>query len=249
MTTGKKIKILILTFLGAWLLLTAYRYSPYKLEYLGHYNKIWAHRVNSKEKLNSALKFFNGIELDLVYDSEKDLLDVTHPPVPSINLSLQDYLSEISQNETPYIWLDIKNLSSENDQAVLEKLLVLFSEKKYPFEKILVESQSPETLPVFAQAGFKTSFYLPTGLLTRNTGDLEIEIKKIKEILAAQPSLSISSNYEDYEFMRTHFPNTNKYTWIINSVFTHGFSQPRKILRDTTVQAILITYKSFGGHR
>lgn len=248
MIRGNKIKIIILTLLAAWLVITAYRYSPYKLEYLGYYDKIWAHRVNSKEKLNYALKFFDGIELDLVYDADKNILDVNHPPAPSIDLDLQEYLSKINTDKYPYIWLDIKNLTIENDENILDILVALFSEREYPFGKILVESQNSLSLPIFARAGFKTSYYLPTGLSTKNTSDLEIEIKKIKEILKAQPTVSISSNYEDYEFMRTHFPKTKKYTWIINSVFTHGFSEPRRILRDPTVEAVLIRYKSFSGN-
>src|SRR5690554_7822984 len=107
MITGKKLIILISVLFLTILLGMAYRYSPYKLEYLGYYDKIWAHRANSEEKLKSALKFFKGIEVDLVYNESKNILDVTHPPVPSINLNLRQYLSNILKDEFPYIWLDI----------------------------------------------------------------------------------------------------------------------------------------------
>src|SRR5690554_4954312 len=114
MITGKRILILVLAVLSLILLGMAYRYSPYKIEYLGHYDKIWAHRVNSTEKLESALKYFKGVELDLVYDEQKNILDVTHPPVPSIDLDLENYLSSINSEAKPYIWLDIKNLNFDN---------------------------------------------------------------------------------------------------------------------------------------
>src|SRR5690554_7749167 len=69
---GKKIKILFGLFIVLIIMAMAYRYFPYKIEYIGYYDKIWAHRVNSEEKLNSALKFFKGVEVDLVYDETKN---------------------------------------------------------------------------------------------------------------------------------------------------------------------------------
>lgn len=227
----------------------AYRYSPYKLEYLGYYDKIWAHRANSEEKLKSALKFFKGIEVDLVYNESKNILDVTHPPVPSINLNLRQYLSNIPKDEFPYIWLDIKNLNIDNADVILIHLLDLFEEKQYPLEKILIETRYPEALPKFILAGFKTSFYLPHSLGEMSVERYNTEIQKIKDLLIEHPEMGISSNYIDYEIMAKEFPLRDKYFWITSSIRTHGFSKPRKILKDSTVKAVLISYKAAKGNR
>lgn len=249
MIKGSKIRNIGLLILALIALGLLYRYSPYKVEYLGHYDKIWAHRVDSKEKLKSALNYFKGVELDLVYDEDKDYMDVGHPPVKPINLSLRQYLSEIPEDSKPYLWLDLKNLKLENANIILKKLITIFSERDYPFDKILVESRNPETLPAFSDAGFRTSFYLLPGISKIEKSKREDEIKAIKTVLSKQPNLAISSNYEDYELMKTYFPTTKKYLWIINSVTKHGFSEPRKILKDSTVKAVLISYRSFNGNR
>lgn len=249
MTKGKKIIILFVAVTSLIILGMAYRYSPYKVEYLGHYNKIWAHRVNSTEKLESALKFFNGIELDLVYDSEKNILDVGHPPTPSINLSLEMYVSHINSSEKPYMWLDIKNLNSKNKNIIFQKLMSIFSDKEYPLEKILVETRYPEALPQFSAAGFKTSFYMPYGLSEMPEEMRDLEIQKIRNVLNQQPNLAISSNYIDYEIMRKAFPQISKYFWITSSITKHGFATPKKILKDSTVKAVLISYKAISGNR
>src|SRR5690554_3875117 len=209
----------------------AYRYSPYKIEYLGYYDKIWAHRVNSEEKLNSALKFFKGVEVDLVYDETKNTLDVTHPPVPSIHLDFKQYLSNITKGEYPFIWLDIKNLEVKNS------------------DNILVETRYPEALPSFHEVGFKTSYYLPYGLSEMSLEKYKSEIKKIRLILQEQPYLGVSSNYTDYAVMAKEFPKNEKYFWITSSVRKHGFSEPRKILKDSTVKEVLISYKALRGNR
>lgn len=249
MITGKKIIALVLAFLSLILLGMAYRYSPYKVEYLGHYDKIWAHRVNSTEKLESALKYFKGVELDLVYDDQKNILDVTHPPVPSINLDLEKYLSFINTPEKPYMWLDIKNLDNENKAVILQILNKLFSQKEYPLEKVLVETRYPEALSEFSAAGFKTSFYLPYGLAEMTAEKRKVELQKITNILTEQPDLAISSNYLDYDIMRESFPTKDKYFWITSSIRKHGFTTPRRILKDSTVKAVLISYKAIIGNR
>ena len=201
------------------------------------------------EKLESALKYFKGVEVDLVFDDQKNILDVTHPPVPSINLDLEEYLSFINSEEKPYIWLDIKNLNIENNDAILQILTKLFAEKEYPLEKVLVETRYPEALPLFSAVGFKTSFYLPHSLREMRAEKRNIELKKITNILDEQPELAISSNYTDYEMMHQSFPAKDKYFWITSSIRTHGFSIPRRILKDSTVKAVLISYKAIKGNR
>lgn len=249
MTKNKNLKLFAILVLLIFLLGVIYRHSPYKIEYLGHYDKIWAHRVDSKEKLESSLKFFDGVELDLVYNAKTDILDVTHPPVKSINLSFKKYLTVISKDAKPYLWLDIKNLNQHNSDSILKKLVSLFSEKKYPFKKILVETRYPEALPNFAKVGFLTSYYLPSGLSEMDSIALKKEVYKIRATLAAQPKLAISSDYIDYELMLNFFPKTDKYLWVLTSLWKHGISQPRKILKDPNVKVVLVNYRAIKGNR
>lgn len=226
-----------------------YRYSPYKVEFLGHYDKILAHRVNSKEKLKPSLNFFRGIELDLVYLELEEVFDVNHPPTVSIGLQFEDYLSEITENFRPFIWLDIKNLELHNSEKILERLVEVFSKYDFPRDQILVETQRPEALEIFNQAGFLTSYYLPYGLSQKTTLDLKLEIDSISHILEEQPYLAISSSYKDYSVMNTYFPNKSKYLWMIDGVLSHGISNPRKILKDENVRALVVRFKAFNGNR
>jgi hypothetical protein len=61
--------------------------------------KVWAHRVNSIEKLAQTGALYSGVELDLVFvdEGEAAFFDVNHPPAPSIGLSLDAYLSSVER--------------------------------------------------------------------------------------------------------------------------------------------------------
>jgi len=236
--------ILILFFIGV-----INHYSVCKLELLGHYSKVGAHRVNSIEKLESAVKYFEIIELDLVYDEVNDLMDVNHPPTESINLKLADYLSGIKGSQKPFLWLDMKNITKRNSAGVLNSLLKELTKINYPLSRVLIETQSSEVLTAFVKAGFKTSYYLPYGLCRMGATELRESVGSIREILKKQPSIAISSDIQDYEILAENFPSVIKYTWATGSVFRNHFIQTQKALRDPNVAVVLVTYKAPEGNR
>lgn len=243
----KKSKI-ILVFMSLFLMAVFfYRYSPRKIEYLGHYNKVYAHRVNSIEKLKSALHFFNGVELDLVYKKDKNILDVNHPPAQSINLNFETYVNEIEQGTFPFLWLDIKNLDLNSAQDIFIKLNIILERLNYPKDKILIETFYPEALSIFSKAGYNTSYYLPPQLY--KSTNLENEIKNIKAVLKEQPNMGISTNFEDYDILKANFPNRKKYIWALVPNLNSKYNEIRKILKDEKVEIVLSNYKAFSGNR
>ncbi len=220
-----------------------YRYSPYKIEFLGHYDKIWAHRVNSLEKLHKSIKYFKGIELDLVYDETEHYLDVNHPPAESIQLSFSTYLDKVG-DKRPYLWLDIKNLNIENSPVIFKHLQQILQAKTYPFERVLIESQTPETLDIFTEAGFMTSYYIPYGLGKMKENEFQKEIEKVSLLLEKQPKIGISSSYRDYEIMNEYFPNRKKYVWIVESFRQKNYRLIKTVLNDENVKVVLIAHRT-----
>lgn len=226
-----------------------YKFSPKRIEFLGHYNKVFAHRVNSIEKQNQALKYFKGIEFDLVYLKAKDVLDVNHPPAESIGLTFENYLKNIKNKSHPFLWLDIKKLDTTNEAGILLKLNTLFELKKYPKSKVLIETLSPEALPKFTKAGYLTSYYLKPGLYKLKGEALIKEVNKIKSILELQPNIGISSSFLDYDVMHEFFPNKTKYVWVLSSSYGTKYREIRTILEDETVAVVLSKFRSFTGNR
>lgn len=230
-------------------LVFVYSYSPYKLDFLGHYDKIWAHRANSINKLHSAIKYYKGVELDLVYDEEKDLLDVNHPPSKSVGLNFSDYILSMPNTNKVYLWLDIKNLKKENSDKILKKLLHIFKEKEYDLNKILIETRYPESLVNFTKLGFKTSYYLPFRLYKKDEKELEKEIYNIRKVLKSQPNIGISTNHKNYKIIAKYFPKQTKYIWDLVFTLNTNVFLTRKILNDKTVKVVLVNYKALKGNR
>lgn len=227
--------------LGA-ILFVVYYYCPYKIEGLGYYHKIWAHRANSKEKLNSALNYFDGVELDLIYSLKENKFDVNHPLTKSINLSFEDYLNSIKDKQFPYLWLDMKNLNEQNSKLILEKLLLLFTNKKYPLNKILIESKKALELKKFNELGFNTSFYLPTDLYKKNRENLSKNISRIRNIISENPNIAISTSFKDYHILAKEFPNHPKYIWALVKPVHFNHFKIRRILKDESVKIVLLHY-------
>ena len=220
---------------------------PYRIEYFGHYNKIWAHRNNSIYKANTSEKYFKGIELDLVFNEKEGFLDVNHPPAKSIHLDFANYISKLKKQ--PYLWLDIKNLNVNNAKIIYDELINIINSNNYPKAKILIETRFPEALPIFTSSGFKTSYYLPFGLSKMKDSILNNNLNQIKKILTEQPKIGISSNYKDYEIMHVNFPNKIKYTWITDGLRHRNYNVTNQLLNDSTVAVVLVSFKTLKGHR
>jgi len=229
---------LSILFIGIYI----YKHNPYKVEYLGFYDKIWAHRVNNTKKLDKALKYFNGVELDLVYDN--NVLYVRHPPSTSKALRFETYLESIPRTKKPGFWLDIKNLTKENGSFIYNHISSLLIKNNVPFSKVFIETRYPEALPLFEKNGFKTSYYLKSGLYSLNNQELQEEITRIKAVLEKQPNVALSFGYLDYDIISNTFPETKLNTWIIDSFFTHGF-EGKEILKNKNVEIVLISYRPF----
>jgi len=245
---NRRLKIfvfLISVLLGALFL---YRYSPYSIELLGHYDKIWAHRINSVERLQKSLVYFEGVELDLVYVERENYLDVNHPPVESIQLRFREYFDKIGDQQ-PYLWLDIKNLKEGNAHLIFERLRQILSAKDYPINKVLIESRYPESLDIFTKAGFMTSYYLPNGLHKMEGNEFQKEIAKVILVLEKQPKIGISSSYRDYEIMHKYFPHKKKYLWIVGSFIRKNYPLITTVLDDKNVKVVLSTHRTILGNR
>ena len=116
--------------------------------------KVWAHKVNTLEKLGEATQLFSGIELDVVYDDVSKSFEVNHPPDSSIQLLLSKYLQVGATYPNCRYWLDMKNLTDSNFVQAATTLSQCVKSVKLQSSNIIVESPHPEFLPAFQKFGF-----------------------------------------------------------------------------------------------
>ncbi len=250
--TGSLTKLIIFIFL-AIIMVVVYHFATFKFDYMGYQDKIWAHRVNSIEKLQFTQHRYSGIELDLVFDEKTGTFDVNHPPATSIDLTLDSFFSHYDSKNQGGIWLDFKNLNETNSESSLNRLLLLTEKYNLDKSKIIVESQQPEFLGDFENAGFKTSYYLPVFLNQLSEENLNIKLLEIEQNIENNPTKAISTNIVDYEIIAKHFPNHTKYLWSIDKTFTSrmfkNYFRNRRALKDPKVEVLLVRVNRQAGNR
>lgn len=149
---------------------------------IGHYpDKIWLHRCNSMEKLYEKYAAYPNIEVDVVFRNSRTF-DVTHDIDTSFNLKLDAYFAYMKDRKGK-IWLDIKNLTAENRLAALAGLDRLTRHFQIAKDRLIIESPSYESLELFTQEGYYTSYYVtykePCALTDKKVEDCIGELQRI----------------------------------------------------------------------
>ncbi len=244
-----KIKRLVLGLFLFILAFLGYRFSTHQEVLLFLFpEKIWAHRVNSLEKLEEVKPKFRGIELDIVWEEKH--FDVNHPPAKSIDLSLADYFKNIQKQEELGIWLDLKNLDINNFQLSYSHLDSLARMHDLKKDLIIVESPKPHLLNDFLENGYNTSYYLPGGLNSLKGIKRENMVNEINNGISGNRNLMISSSLGDYKFMKEYFPIQPKLLWHLGEL--HSFKNKKRMyfaLFDEKVEVVLLPFDSKTGNR
>jgi hypothetical protein len=120
---------------------------------------VFAHRVNTLLKAQEAARYFDGAELDIVFDSSADGFFVYHPPMPNTGLRLAQQLQALANNPELQLWFDFKNPSREDVVAGLAQLETLDSEWQLKRRAILEipEARESDVFAAYASAGWRVS--------------------------------------------------------------------------------------------
>ena len=207
--------------------------------------KIWAHKINTVDRLNKAKTEFKGLELDVVFYNDSNYFDVNHPPTPSTNLSLKSYLSNHDKAISNQYWIDFKNLNNLNKKESSNHIIRLISEYKIEKSKIIVESTEPLPLKQFSNNSLKTAYYLPSNLRKIDSNHLRTELNRIQENITNNKPSYISSDYRNYLILKERFPKYKKLFWFTGYGSTNIFVARFflwNILLDDNVDVLLIPF-------
>ncbi len=180
---------------------------------------IWLQRVDGVERAVLMAHHYKGMEIDVVYDAAADFFDVGHPPVPSQGISLDQVFASIPQVQNYYFWIDLKNLTADNERAACRRLLA--TAQKYGIvQHMIVESPAAKALSCFSENGFYTSYYLFSELKLSSMGRKRVTeyYEEIKTNLMASKVNALSSTYHAVPFIEKYFPDADILTW---------YSEPR----------------------
>lgn len=210
----------------------------------------WLHRVNSPERAEYYLSKYAGFEIDIWYDSSKNVFNVDHDN-RDYNTTLHDMFSVLANKAGVYIWLDFKNLNNGNKQAGLDRLNNLISEFPSLKNHIIVESPQIRELEAFHNQGIITSFYFspPSGPSWREA------MSELQKQFYNSGITAVSSDLVNYDLAKAAFPNVPLLFWDLKS-YSHKISRRiatrirrNILLHDPNIKILLVGEKKGPGWR
>ena len=210
----------------------------------GHKDKVWLHRCNSMEKLHQMKGLYPNIEVDVVLRG--NAFDVTHDVEVSFGQDLEDYFAHFSENDGK-MWLDVKNLTPENKDTMLEVLNSLVCRHGVAKERLIVESPQWSLLEDFTKDGFYTSMYVvydkPGNLSGREMKEC---IEDLRRVVDSGCVRAISFPYWWYSAIKDSLERSvDMLTWRHRSGhFLFMLSgEGKRMLEDTQLKVVLVKDK------
>ena len=103
-----------------------------------HTDKLWLHRCNSVEKYAEMHPRYPNVEVDVVY-RPGGYFDVTHDTTTTFGLPLDSLLAQNLMGGGK-LWLDIKNLTPQNQTAILSEVDSLCDDYHLTPDRLILES-------------------------------------------------------------------------------------------------------------
>ncbi len=221
------------------------RISPLPFNTLIPTGKDWIKAVDDRNTLQLLPLTVEGIEADVYFEPAINGFEVHHDPVATIHLRLDTLLQDYSNRRLKAgIWLDFKNLDSNNLQPALIEIIRL--RKRFNLEnKIIVESPSADCLQAFSNEKIFTSYYTPFfNPYLLSDKELLHYADSMRTELMQHPVNALSGYYYQYPFLKKYFPGFPILTWADHASYSVvGYFFKRKLANDTAIKIVLRPFR------
>lgn len=218
----------------------------YDTEFQYPKSKIWKHGVYSKYDAAKYENDFDGLEVDIVYSSEKDNLFIGRvEDDANKGVLFDDWLAVLNKPSKLKYWIDFKNLSKDNcDNAIacLDKIVAKYRIKN----NVLVENQDIDALRHAKNQGFHVILWVDNLHYWKSPHTKNDSISICKTIRNKINSLhpdAISCEYTAYPMLCDSFPEQNIHFWDTPKDFTdENARHTQKLCRNKSVKVVLVDY-------
>lgn len=220
--------------------------------------RIIPHRVNSLGKMADVFAAgFRSFELDLVFNADQGHFEVGHDSEAMSGKTLEYFLKKAPNGGFDKVWLDVKNLDDDNLEdalAELKRLDAAYGLKKYA---IVESSMTGAAFAKIADAGFLSSYYLPTELeamiAANDHAALSDAALGIVKQVSAQRVKAVSFGIEVYPFVTKYLQDALPkdvvyHTWDTKmTMASENFPKDMKAMpyySDKRLKTILVSFPS-----
>lgn len=200
-------------------------------------DKLWAHRVLDTVDVNKLSKEFLGVEIDVFYDSAKNIFDVRHHGKFQ-DKSFENFLNSINKKDL-YLWVDLKNLNEKNLNRITQKFKKI-SKNNNLQDFMIIESKEIELLNQLKIEGFKISYWLPSFNFFKSI----YSVFKVKQNIKKYQPDAISCSYHNVDFYSKKFPNYNLHCWTNGLTSEEDKEIIKEIVQRKNVKVILTDFKT-----
>jgi hypothetical protein len=201
--------------------------------------KLWAHRVNTLERMMYLKDYFSGLETDVVFDGTINNFRVYHPPAKPSALLLDVYFKQLKTGAKG-LWIDVKGIDTAAYEQAVDYFMVcdsLYSIKKF----VIIEASQVSFINLLAEKGFITSYLVPAYYLQPETPARVIDSVKQK----LSPALEFVSQEDSYlPMLKSRFQNRKIITWALSVKNYVNLSHLKTLINDTCISVVLINCKS-----
>lgn len=207
-------------------------------------SKIWKHGVYSKYDAAKYEKVFDGLEVDLIYSTEKDDIYIGRVEGDvNKNCSFDEWLAMLKRPSKLRYWLDFKNLSADNCEKaipILDNLTQKYKIKK----KVMVESELLEPLQYARDNGFFIILWVDDLYWRKHEREDSIEVcNTIRNKINTLKPDAISGSYRMYPILCDTFPEQNIHYWDTPKKYSEENANfTRHLCKNKSIKVVLVDY-------
>lgn len=210
-----------------------------------HTDKLWLHRCNSVEKYAEMHPRYPNVEVDVVY-RPGGYFDVTHDTTTTFGLPLDSLLAQNLMGGGKF-WLDIKNLTPQNQAAILSEVDSLCDDYHLTPDRLILENPEWQLLAPFTRQGYYTSCYVPYDKPSRlSRSEIRAGIDSLRRVADSGTVRALSFPGWWYATIRRHLRRSiDLLTWKHRTTQFEFFltSEGWRMLRDPQLKVILVKDK------
>lgn len=204
-------------------------------------SKAWAHGVNTLEEARQKSQVFEGLELDLYYSPDRDLLLVGHDPDDILdNLSFETWLEAIDQPSTHCYWLDIKNLQTQNAANIAQYVNRLADQHGLK-NRIMIERWDVAALKIVKSYGLHVILWVDD-LYISGQGEEEWRQTLQEDIDKLHPD-ALSADFLMFPLLPETFPDENIHLWDTPKAYNEeNVAHTLMLMQHPSVKVVLVDY-------